>query len=344
MTVTLNQVAKLAGVSMGTASQALNNNSKVSPETRSRVLDAARTLGYPIKANNGNGVVRTSISVVGMVAKHDVDAPAMVNPFYSHIYSGVEAECRRRGLSLMYSDIEVGESNHPIGWPVMLEKQHIDGLILVGTFIEDTLGFIEERVKNFPTVLIDSYAKRLSFDSVLTSNFQGAEQAIEHLVGLGHTCIGLVGSYVSSPPSILERREGVVQTLKRLGLYNERYIEDSDLFRAAGHDATLRLLRRCPEVTAIMACNDDTATGVYQAGRELQLKIPEDLSVVGFDNINLSSELTPPLTTIHVHKAWMGVLGVQLLLERAQYPEKPQVNVLVSTRLLVRESTASPKH
>ncbi len=340
MAVTLRDVSRLAGVSMGTASQAINNSSKVSAETRSRVLDAARSLGYEIKENNFQSPIGKPISVIGMLAKHDVGEPVSVNPFYSHIQAGVEAECRRRGINLMFSSIEVGEMNHPVRWPVMLEEQRIEGLILVGTFIEDTLDYIDRRIRELPTVLIDSYAPRLPYDSVVTNNLMGARLAIEHLIDLGHTCIGVVGSSPASTPSILERREGAIQTLRAHHLEATQYIENSDLARQFGREATMRLLARASEVTAIFACNDDTSTGVYQAARELGLKIPDDLSVIGFDNIDLSAELTPPMTTIHVHKTWMGNFGVQLLLDRAQNFDKPQVSLLVSTQLIVRASTA----
>ena len=136
--VTLRDVAQLAGVSMGTASQALNNRSNVAPETRSRVVDAAMSLGYPLK-ESASELQEIPLEVIGLLVKHDFDLPPEVNPFYAYIQAGVERACQSLNLSLMYANIEVDPSNHPVGWPAMIREQRIDGLILAGTFIERRL-------------------------------------------------------------------------------------------------------------------------------------------------------------------------------------------------------------
>lgn len=343
MTVTLQDVAKLAGVSVGTASQALNNNPKVTDETRSRVVDAARTLGYAFKERSNLVISRqSSISVIGVLSKHDLNDVSLANPFYNHIISGIEVECRKQGISLMLSSIEVDLQNRPVEWPAMLEKKMVDGIIFIGTQVEDTAQAIRQRL-DVPIVLVDSYAPNLYFDSVLTDNFQGAELAVQHLIELGHRHIGLIGSKENSVPSIAERRNAYIQTMKAHGIFNEKYIENSELHRPDAHKAAILLLQRYPEITAFFACNDDTAAGVMAATVDLGLKVPRSVSVVGFDNIALAGELSPPLTTIHIHKNWMGILGVRFLLERSANPEKPKSTTYISTQLVVRKSTAPPR-
>ncbi len=340
MSITLQDVAKAAGVSIGTASQALNNNPKVTEETRSRVLDAARTLGYVFKERRDYAAQKTpEISVIGVLVKHDVGEPALANPFYSHIISGIETECRKLGIGLMVSSIEVDPQNRPVEWPVMLNNQRVDGLIFLGTQLE-AAAFTSRQKVNVPTILIDSYATDLPFDSILTDNYQGAELAMQHLLKLGHHRIALLGSQEGCPPSIAERRKAYLDIMKERGLFDERYIVNSKLSRIEVRRETLALLKRYPDITALFACNDDTAAGAMTAAQELGLYVPRDISVVGFDNIALASELSPPLTTIHVHKNWMGILGVRFLLERAAHPEKPKSSTLVSTQLVIRESTA----
>lgn len=343
MAITLHDVAKLAGVSVGTASQALNNNPKVTEETRSRVLDAARTLGYVVKERHGYLLQKTpEISVIGILVKHDVGEPALANPFYSHIISGIETECRKLDIGLMVSSIEVDPQNRPVEWPAMLNNQMVGGLIFLGTQLEAT-AFTARQKLNVPTILIDSYATDFPFDSILTDNYQGAELAMHHLLNLGHNRIALLGSQAGCVPSIAERRKAYLDIMKERGLFDERLIANSKLSRPEVHRETLALLKKHPDITALFACNDDTAAGAMTAAQELGLNVPQDISIIGFDNIALAAELSPPLTTIHVHKNWMGILGVRFLLERAAHPEKPKTSTLVSTQLVIRESTAPPR-
>ncbi|MBN1580752.1 MAG: LacI family DNA-binding transcriptional regulator [Anaerolineae bacterium] len=330
---TLREVAELAGVSIGTASQALNNRPNVAQETRARVLDAAKTLGYPIKdtPNHNN-----PLKVIGLLTKHDLGYPAEINPFYSYIQVGVESECSKRQISLMYTSVEVDASNHPIIWPAMINEQHVDGLILAGTFIEETVDIFQRHI-DVPIVLVDSYAPNLSFDSVVIDNTPAAMAAIEYLIEQGHTKIGLIGWRDKCPPSVQERKIGYCQALTKHHI-QETYIQPSGLNRESGAEALRMLLNHHPDITAVFACNDMSALGVLSGARELGLDVPNDLSVVGFDNIDMAREVTPTLTTIHVHKTWLGAIGVRQLIERSVTPEQPKMTITLSTKLVIRES------
>jgi len=340
VSVTLREVAESAGVSIGTASQALNNRPGVAQETRLRVLEAATALGYPVKTL---GLPQeTPIAVVGLLLKHDADDREPVNHFYAYVQSGVEAECRERGLHLMYSNIEVDAQNRPVQWPIMLSEARIDGLLLCGTFIETALDAMR-RQRSIPIVMLDAYTTGAQVcDRVLTDNFSGALAATRYLIGNGHRCIGLIGSTAEAYPSIRERREGYLEALRRAGI-PDSFIEDSPIGRAPGYEATLRLLQRAPVITAIFACNDDTALGVLKAARDLGRRVPEDLSVMGFDDLVLIHDVSPALTTMHVDKVLMGRLGVRQLLERARNPAMPAVTIMLQTELVVRESVARLK-
>lgn len=352
---TLRDVAELAGVSIGTASQALNNRPTVSPETRSRVIDAAVSLGYAFRAPNQITQV-SPISVIGMLTKHDqalVSAgepyirdermgTIVVNPFYSHIQAGIENECRKRGISLMFSNITVDVRNRPISLPAMVREQRIEGLLLMGTFLEGTADELM-RTANVPIILIDSYGTSQDFDSIVIDNRSGVRQAVEHLIDLGHRKIGMVGWMPQTAPSIMERYESYVKTLQQHGLDSTSFVQPCPLARLDGFTAAKALIDRCPEVTAILAANDDTAIGVLQAARSLGLEVPRHLSIVGFDNIDLAKETVPALTTVHVPKSWMGILGVRFLIERVTNPDQPKLTVSVATQLLVRESTCPPQ-
>lgn len=334
---TLHDVAELAGVSIGTASQALNGKPNVAAGTRAKVMDAARTLGYFSKERSPD-LSEERLGLVGMLTKHDLGSPIVPNPFYSHVQMGVEAECRRLGINLMYAHLEVTRKNLPVAWPAMLQDGALDGLLLIGAFIEDTVELINRRLDKLPVVLVDSYAPNLPLDTILIDNQQGMISAVEHLVALGHRHIGLIGWNEDAAPSVDERRDGYLQALRRHGL-PEQYIEPSALNRDGGVRATHQLLQRAPEVTALIACNDDTAIGALTTLRQLGLDVPGHCSLVGFDNIDLARDVTPALTTVHIYKSWLGALGLRQLLLRANNQEMPKVTTRLTTELIVRASS-----
>ncbi len=338
--VKLQDVADLAGVSIGTASQALNRRPTVAIDTRARVIDAAKTLGYPVK-NVLDFKPFTDVGVIGLLTKHDYGNPPEVSPFYSHIQAGIESECRKNDIILMFANVEVDASNHPVVWPAMINESHIDGLLLAGAFIENTIGFLGRKL-DIPIVLVDSYAPDLSFDSITIDNARGTLLALNYLFELGHTHFGLIGTNPYSPPSVLERRLAFIQAMKHKGL-SAAYIEDSELVQHSGYKAVQKLLARAPEVTAIFAAADIVAFGVIQGIHDMGLRVPQDVSVVGFDNIDSSDFITPGLTTVHVHKTWMGAFSVRQLLERARHPEQPKVTISVATELVIRGSACSIK-
>jgi DNA-binding LacI/PurR family transcriptional regulator len=290
-----------------------------------------------------------------MLTKHDFGLPEtaepiiaderfgtiVVNPFYSHIQAGIENECRKRNISLMFSNIEVDEGNRPVMWPAMVREQRVDGLLLMGTFLDGTADQLK-RVADVPVILVDSYGTVPDFDSIVIDNAGGVRQGIDHLVDLGHTRIGLVGWMPATSPGIQDRHRSYVKTLQDHGLDASTFIEPSKLSRPDAYDATTRLLQRCPQVTAILAANDDTAMGALFAARHLGRAVPRDLSILGFDNIDLAKEAVPPMTTIHVPKSWMGILGVRFLIERVNNPDQPKITVTVSTQLVIRGSTCPP--
>lgn len=331
----LQDVADLAGVSIGTASQALNNKSNVSSDTRARVLEAADQLGYQPQTR-ATVPERTTIATIGVLYKLIPQLHTTLDPFYSAVLSGAERECQRLNLNLMYASLEVDENSKARGWPPMLGEKQVDGLLILGAFVEETILQIGARYDR-PVVLVDSYAPRADYDSVVTDNFAGAQTATRYLIERGHRRIGLIGSSPQSYPSIRERRMGFQHALAEHGLSDE-FIEDSALHQHSAFAATLNLLNRTPQVSAILACNDDTAFAVVRAAHQLGLRVPSDLSVMGFDDMQTSAYFSPPLTTMRVDKHLMGMLGVRRLLDRAANPEQVRLSVALGTELIERES------
>jgi LacI family transcriptional regulator len=335
---TLRDVALHAGVSLGTASLALNNRPSVAPETRAKVVEAANQLGYVMRTPTRMAGNASAIKVIGMLVKHDLGLKDSVNPFYSYVQLGVESEARKLGIDLMYSTIDVDSNNTPVALPGLLESEQIDALLVVGVRIDEHMLRIQ-RLRNLPMVLIDSSSDDELYDSIQIDNFGGSYRAVRLLTEQGHRAIGLIGSRTGGYSSIRERRRGYLAALESAGVADPNtYIEESRLNRHDAYDATVRLVQRAPELSAIFACNDECAFGVLDAIRDLGLRVPHDLCVVGFDDLDLAREMRPALTTVHVHKAYMGVLGVRLLLQRNANPDQPASSVVVSTRLIDRET------
>lgn len=332
---TLRDIARTAGVSLSTASQALNNKQGVAPETRARVLKAATTLGYQAQVRLSTPLA-SEISTIGMFVKRDPDDKPALDPFYYPVVNGVENECRRLNITLMYASVPVDQHSRALDWPPLLTDPQVDGILVVGAFLESSFEQINQEI-DIPVVLVDGYAPGCTFDKVVTDNVTGAEIAVRYLIENGHTHIGLVGS--KEYTSIEERVEGYRRALSS-HLIDDVYIEDCIIDDKAGYEATLRLLKRQPDLTAIFATADIVAMGVLQAARDLGLSVPDDLSVIGFDDIDLAAHSNPPLTTMHVEKEYMGALAVRMLYDHHTRPDDLAVTSLLSTRLIARETVA----
>ncbi len=330
---TLRDVAARAGVSLGTASNVLNNRGNVSDDTRQRVIKAAAYLGYLLQPRASS---KGGLTVIGVIGKMTGGEPMNLNVFYSYVLAGIERECQQQQLSVMFANIEVDHINRPMRLPPMLLDRQVDGVLIVGAFLESTIHLIGSRV-DFPVVLVDGYAPGSGFDSVVTDNLNGAFAAVEHLIRAGHTRIGLVGCETDGYPSVRERRKGYLRALKHHRI-DQDYIEESALTRQGGCDGALALLSRSPEVTAIFACNDEVAQGVYEAAEQLGRAIPQDLSVIGFDDIDYARALSPALTTMRVDKMLLGMLAVRHLKDRAENPIRPSLSTSVSAVLIPRDS------
>ncbi len=331
---TLRDVAEMAGVSLGTASLALNNRPSVAPETRARVFEAAASLGYSTRVPSR--APDKQLRSIGMLVKHDLGLKDTVNAFYSHVQLGVSNECGKNGLQLIYANVEVDRLNRPVILPSVIHRTELDGLLLVGAQMDPSIRRIAKE-GGYPIVMVDGASPDNDFDCVLNDDHGGAMSAVRFLLQAGHRDIALIGSSEESYVSVRERRRGYFDALKAAGIART-YAEDSTLNRDSAYEATQRILSRSPQVSAICACNDEGALGVMDAVYDMGLKIPEDISLVGFDDIDIARKVRPALTTVRSHKSWLGVYGVQLLLQRIADPERPKMRQLVATHLIERDS------
>lgn len=332
--VTLRDVAELANVAIGTASQALSQKDGVLPTTRQRVIDAAMQLGYD-KRFVVPEEPHTDLKTI-CVLKHEIyDRPGL-DPFYMPMIAGIEQECQKHGFLLFYATVEVNQLIKVVRLPTTIQRVKLDGLICVGTHFDR--GFTQEMLSmKCPVVLVDGFSYDDQYDSIRINNVDGAYRAVSYLIDNGHRRIGLIGSCADTFPDLLERREGYLRALREHDI-SESYVIEGLIYREAAHNATAELLKNHPEVTAIFACNDNAAIGAMKCARGLGVNVPDDLSIVGFDDIAFAQDLLPPLTTMHVDKLLMGSLAVRQLLFRAEHLSLPVISTVVRTSLVERKS------
>jgi LacI family transcriptional regulator, galactose operon repressor len=333
--VTIEEIARQSGVSLATVSLVLRDKPGITEETRRRVIDTARSLGYQRRPQAGS-VALLDLQQIGVIVKTRPDDQPQANPFYAPVLAGVEAMCRKSQINLLYATVPVDLDNHPLALPRMLLEDQIDGVLLVGAFVDHTIEHML-RQRNTPVVLVDAYATEQCYDAVVSDNFRGAYEAVSYLVQRGHHHIGMVGSLPNAYPSITERRRGYVQALVDHQI-SGRYFADSHIDMAEVAAATGDLLRREPQITALFCCNDATALSAMRAAQAGGWRTPEDLSIVGFDDIDLAAHVVPALTTMRVDKIGMGRLAVQLLANRAEFPNAACATVVLRPTLVERES------
>lgn len=332
--VTLSQVAAAAGVSVSAVSMALRGKNGLPVETVDHIIKTAESLGYirkSLPAETPQGKLRS----LGLIVKSDANISPLANPFYSYITAGVEETCRRKKFDLLYSVMPVDEHNIPLEVPPMLVDSQVDGILLVGAYVDDTLAKALASA-SMPVVLVDSYSTIADYDSVVSDNLYSSRQAVVHLIKQGHRRIGVLGGSFNAYPSIQERVRGYEQAMRENNL--TRYYIDCDFDRLSGYRATLQALTKYLDLTAIFGVNDDLTIGAMSAAQDLGKKIPEDVSFIGFDDIEWSEKATPPLTTMRVDKRGMGRMAVQLLSDRIEYPDSPPVTVSLHAHLVERQS------
>lgn len=333
--VTMTDVAEASGVSAATVSLALRNKPGIPDETRRRVLNTADSLGYRYKAGT-TGTAHHELQSLGLVVKSEYDSSPTTNPFYSLILAGIEDACRQKKINLLYATLPVDENNRPIEIPRLLQEVNTGGLLVVGAYVDDRMEQTLQQV-GLPMVLVDGYAYADHYDSVVSDNFRGGVQAVRYLIERGHHHIGMIGSRPDGYPSLVERRQGYVHALQSHGIQTP-YFADCLLDAESVQAATIALLEQSPEITALFGCNDETVIQAIRAAKTVGRTVPDDLSVVGFDDIAIAQHVTPALTTMHVDKVTMGRLAVQLLIHRIEFPDTDPVTTVLRPQLIERQS------
>ncbi len=330
--VTQKEIADKLGVSVATVSRALNDQPGVSPEIRARVLSAAQEMGYTPNLSARTLATATTQTVAFVI--HTTGQAVNDDPFYPIIMAGAEAYLSHHGYHILLNTLNDRVMAHPEEFS-LLRQNVVDGLILAGPEIAPAfiLGMLTASV---PLVLVDNCLSQTVVNCVLNDDEGGAYSATRHLVEHGHTCI----TFLSGPNEWVSNRErgkGYLRAVEEAGL-TPLVIRESETTVASGERAMRQALETCPELTAVFAVNDSMAIGAIRAAAALGRRTPDDLCVVGFDDISWAQMNEPTLSTGHVFKRRIGELAAQSLLDCIQNPGTAPAKTLVSTELVLRAS------
>jgi LacI family transcriptional regulator len=330
---TIKDVARLAGVSPATASQALNGRPRVNSTTRQRVVEAATKLRYAPNLH-GRRLARRRAESIAVIQGGNVST-LVSDSFYRVVLGGVVETAQARGYSLTITPAP-GHGTRPADLVRILGHGAVDGALVVGVLEEEWLFALRE--PGLPLVLVDTYLPGSDLPAVVPDYHAGARLATEHLLRLGHRRIGLLGAAVSYPFG-RETHEGYAEALAAGGLgYDATLVRRAAIGVEGATAATAALLAVPEPPTAVFAVTDAMAIGALRGAREHGRRVPDDLAVVGMDDIEISAYTDPPLTTVRVAKEEMGRLAAERLIALIEGGGPLPAIAPVSGELIVRES------
>lgn len=328
---TMKQVAERAGVSTSTVSHVINNTRVVSPDVRARVLQVIGELRY-IPSAVARSLKNDRTHTIGMMV------PNNSNPYFAELIQGIEDAAFKVGYNIILCNAYDDPQKQAAYLRVLMEKR-IDGLILVASGADAELASLLA-AQQIPIVLVDREVAGVEADFIESDHEEGGYLATRHLLDLGHREIACVSGPTDLPPS-RARVVGYLRALKEAGVrFRLDYLVRSDFTSEGGFNAFRQLLAMKRRPTAIFASNDLMALGGLCAASEARVRIPDELSVVGYDDIALASFATPRLTSVAQPKYEMGQRITRALIDRIVGHAGPVKRELLSTSLAVRHSTA----
>ncbi|MBZ0298859.1 MAG: LacI family transcriptional regulator [Anaerolineae bacterium] len=329
---TIKDVAHKAGVSAATVSRVLNGHPYVADDLRSRVLDAVQALSY--RPNRVAQRLRAAKSHLVGVIFSDIR-----NPFNTLALSGIEQVLAEQGLSVLicHSNIHQKRENDFIA---LMLAEDVAGLIIAP--VKEESQALTEAVQNgLPVVVIDRRMTKPRTDAVLADNHHGAYIAVQHMIELGHRDIAIL----NGPQHLASGREryaGFLQAMEEAGLpVNPAFVKYGDYQIQSGYVLTAELLAQRPLPSGLFIANNLMTLGALNAIHESGINIPNEIAVIGFDDLPWAVSLNPPLTTVGQPAINIGVQAAELLLNRFEHPDRPPRTVVLGTELIVRASCGS---
>jgi len=333
--ITIRDVAEATGFSVNTVSRALNEKPDVSAETKRVILESVGKLGY--RPNKHAPALRgTKTQTIGVIVA-DIS-----NPFFAAVVKGVEQAARQRNWSIILGNTdEKYEKEEEVIRTMLAER--VDGLLLAPT--QTNKGTIMDlKASGFPFVLLGRHFDDLDTDYVVTDDVQGGFLATEHLISLGRERIAMINGplHISSAK---ERFQGYKKALEHYGIRLDRSIvKGGAITTDDGYEISKALLNHEPCLTGIFAYSDFVAFGAMRAIREAGLNIPDDIAIIGYDDVEFSSCLEVPLTTIEIPEQKLGSNAVSILDERIRDRKKDALRSILEVKLIIRASTTQMPH
>lgn len=330
--ITIEDVAKLAGVSKATVSKVLNNTAKISVGLRKQVEEVAQKLRYR-PSQIARSLKNKRTRSIGLVL------PSVTDPFFAEIVRGVYKLVAEKGYMIILCD-SAEDIQTEFSYIQLLEDVWVDGIIFSGVRGESSedeqIGILYD--KGFPVVLVDREVESRFINTVVIDDKKAAFEATKYCLEMGHKKVGFVAGPLDTR-IFLRRLEGYKKALQSFGLeVDQKLIQEGDLSAQSGKFAVKQLLNCKKRPTVIFACTDMMAIGALKEIKQRRLNVPKDISLVGFDDIPLASLVTPSLTTIHASGYEMGAKAAKLLIEQIEGEDTSRSKVILETRLVIRES------
>lgn len=306
---TMKDIAKLAGVSTSTVSHVINKTRFVSEEISERVNNAAKELNYYAPSALARSLKVNRTKTIGMLVT------TSTNPFFGEVVKGVERSCYHKGYSLILCNTEGDNERMRESINTLLQKR-VDGLILMCSSLEGERIDVFERYPDIPVVVMDWGPMLFTSDKIQDNSLRGGYLAAKYLIDCGHKEVGCItGPLIKHQAQM--RYEGYKRAMLEAELeFNANWIVESDFECEGGYQAFKKMVERGPLPSSIFVSNDMMAMGVINAANELGIQIPEQLSIIGYDDIHIAKFMSPSLTTIHQPKYRLGQAAVETLLRK----------------------------
>ncbi|MDN3612491.1 substrate-binding domain-containing protein [Vibrio ostreicida] len=327
---TMKDIARLAGVSTSTVSHVINQSRFVSDAISARVNQAAQELNYTPSAL-ARSLKLNRTRTLGMLVT------TSTNPFFGEVVKGVERSCYQQGYHLILCNTEGDNTRMRESIDTLLQKR-VDGLILMCSSLEGERIDVFEKYPDVPVVVMDWGPMLFASDKIQDNSLTGGYLAAQNLIDSGHKDIGCItGPLVKHQAQM--RYEGYKRALLDAGLeFNPHWIIESDFECEGGYQAFNKMHANGPLPSAVFVCNDMMAMGVINAANEKGIRIPDDLSIIGYDDILISKFMTPALTTIHQPKYRLGKAAVEALLKKLEQGETEAQVVQIEPTLVKRKT------
>ena len=327
-------------MSVATVSRVLNDYSDVSASTRERVLKVARELDYTPSAAARTLVMQRS-RVIGVLLETGEGHPDLQHPFFQEVLVGLKHRLGAGGYDLLLFATEIpGNGSGDASFLRRARHHHVDGVVVMG--VDAQSAEIQKLARSpIPCVAVDLDLVGRRTGHVISDNLGGARLAVRHLNGQGHERIAIVTGMLSTRPGA-DRLLGYRAELEALRLpYRDDYVREGDFYFESGYRAMQELLALDTPPTAVFAAGDLMAVGCVHAAEERGVRVPHDLALVGFDDIQLAAMVQPPLSTIRQDKLGLGTTAADALLKMIEHADAPPPITTLPVELVVRDSSGA---